>query len=191
MTDVSVQTTPVQTSSTADSVTDKAAAIGRDMQNAAVDLANSSTDALKQHASQLVDAAKGIASDAGTRLQAKVAERQGAGADYVNTLADTMRRAAGEFDAEVPLAGTYIRKAADQVDNAAQAWRSGNFNDLLQGAQSFARNQPTAFLGLAVLAGFGVVRFLKSSTSDAGSGDEDGQATRGMQDRTLQPEFRH
>jgi hypothetical protein len=190
MTDVSVQTTPVQTSSTADSVTDKAAAIGRDMQNAAVDLANSSTDALKQHASQLVDAAKGIASDAGTRLQAKVAERQGAGADYVNTLADTMRRAAGEFDAEVPLAGTYIRKAADQVDNAAEAWRSGNFNDLLQGAQSFARNQPTAFLGLAVLAGFGVVRFLKSSTSETGSGDEDGPAPRGAQDRDLQPEFR-
>jgi hypothetical protein len=190
MTDFSAQTIPSQTSSTADSVTEKAATMGRDMQNAAVDLANSSTDALKQHASQLVDAAKGIASDAGTRLQAKVAERQGAGADYVNTLADTMRRAAGEFDAEVPLAGTYIRKAADQVDNAAEAWRSGNFNDLLQGAQSFARNQPTAFLGLAVLAGFGVVRFLKSSTSETGSGDEDGPAPRGAQDRDLQPEFR-
>ena len=33
----------------------------------------------------------------------------------------------------------------------------------MRGVQSFARRQPTAFLGLAVLAGFGVVRFLKSS----------------------------
>jgi hypothetical protein len=188
MTDFTTQTTPpTALNSTAESATDKAAAIGRDVQNAAVDLANSSTDALKQHASQLVDAAKGIASDAGTRLQAKVAERQGAGADYGNALAHTMRRAAGEFDAEIPLAGTYIRKAADQVDSAAQAWRTGNLNDLLQGAQSFARNQPTAFLGLAVLAGFGVVRFLKSSTAETGQGDADGPTSSEAQDRAFQP----
>ena len=51
--------------------------------------------------------------------------------------------------------------------------RTGDFNDLLQGAQSFARRQPTAFLGMAVLAGFGVVRFLKSSaeTSEGGGAD--------------------
>ena len=47
----------------------------------------------------------------------------------------------------------------------------GNVSDLIRGAQSFARRQPTAFLGLAVLAGFGAVRFLKSSadSSDASS----------------------
>jgi hypothetical protein len=37
----------------------------------------------------------------------------------------------------------------------------------VRGAQSFARRQPTAFLGMAVLAGFGVVRFLKSSANEA------------------------
>ncbi|HEU0040206.1 MAG TPA: hypothetical protein VFR76_13135, partial [Verrucomicrobiae bacterium] len=42
---------------------------------------------------------------------------------------------------------------------------------------SFARRQPAALLGMAVLAGFGVVRFLKSSaeTSEgSGSGLSDG-----------------
>jgi hypothetical protein len=194
MTEVSTQTNPSDSTainSAVESAADKAAAVGRDMQKTAIDLANSSTDALKQHVSQLADAAKGIAADAGTRLQAKVAERQGAGADYVNTLADTMRRAAGEFDAEVPLAGTYIRKAADQVDNAAEAWRSGNLNDLVRGAQSFAKNQPTAFLGLAVLAGFGVVRFLKSSSSTTGSGEVDNAAPREFEDRSFHPDPRH
>jgi hypothetical protein len=143
---------------------DKALAAGRDVQAAAVDLAHSSSDALKGHASEFAEAAKGIASQAGDRLQEKVAEQKGVGVAYVNNLADTMRRAAGEFDADIPLAGTYIRKAAAQVDSAADALREGNFNDLVRGAQSFARNQPTAFLGLAVLAGFGVVRFLKSSS---------------------------
>src|SRR5450432_1678134 len=183
MTDISAQTNPSSTTtSLAESAGDKVAAVGRDIQKTALDLAGSSTDALKQHASQLADAAKGIAADAGTRLQAKVAERQGAGADYVNTLADTMRRAAGEFDAEVPLAGTYIRKAADEVDNAAAAWRSGNLDDLVQGAQAFAKNQPTAVLGLAVLAGFGVVRFLKSSAANTSSEEVDRASPREFQD---------
>jgi hypothetical protein len=192
MTDISAQTNPSSTTtSLAESAGDKVAAVGRDIQKTALDLAGSSTDALKQHASQLADAAKGIAADAGTRLQAKVSERQGAGADYVNTLANSMRRAAGEFDVEAPLAGTYIRKAADQVDNAAEAWRSGNFNDLVQGAQSFAKNQPTAFLGLAVLAGFGVVRFLKSSSSNVASEEMDSGGPREVPDRSFQPDTRY
>jgi hypothetical protein len=144
----------------------QAIAAGRDIQSAALNLADASAGALKDHASDLVDSAKEIASQAGDRLQKTMVEQKGAGADYVGNLAQTMRRAAGEFDADVPLAATYIRKAADQVTNAADALREGNLNDLLQGAQSFARNQPTAFLGLAVLAGFGVVRFLKSAAGE-------------------------
>jgi hypothetical protein len=67
----------------------------------------------------------------------------------------------------MPVAGTYIRKAAVQVENAADALRKGDFNDLVQGAQRFARDQPTAFFGLAFLAGFGAVRFLKSASGGA------------------------
>jgi ElaB/YqjD/DUF883 family membrane-anchored ribosome-binding protein len=147
-------------------IADQAIAAGRDIQSAALNLADASAGVLRDHASDLVDSAKEIASQAGDRLQKTMVEQKGAGADYVGNLAQTMRRAAGEFDADVPLAATYIRKAADQVTNAADALREGNLNDLLQGAQSFARNQPTAFLGLAVLAGFGVVRFLKSAAGE-------------------------
>ena len=46
--------------------------------------------------------------------------------------------------------------------------RDGNLNDLVQGAQRFARSQPTAFFGLALLAGFGAVRFLKSASGAPG-----------------------
>ena len=89
-------------------------------------------------------------------------------AEYVGSLADTMRRAAREFDTDLPIAGTYIRKAASQVEGVSDQIRNGNLNDLVRTAQSFARRQPTAFLGLAVLAGFGAVRFLKSSSDEAG-----------------------
>jgi hypothetical protein len=166
------QTDPSSKGEPLRSVADQAAAASRDVQHAAADLASSSAEALKGHASELMDAAKGVASQTGERLQDKMTEQKGVGADYVNNLADKMRRAAGEFDADIPVAGTYIRKAADQVENAADALRRGNLNDLVQGAQAFARNQPTAFLGLAVLAGFGAVRFLKSSSGLSHSGEQ-------------------
>jgi ElaB/YqjD/DUF883 family membrane-anchored ribosome-binding protein len=150
---------------------DQVLAASREVQNAAADLANSSAEALKSHASEFMDAAKDVASHAGDRLQEKAAEQKGHGADYVNNLADTMRRAAKEFDPDLPIAGAYMRKAAAQVENAADALRTGNLNDLVEGAQSFARKQPAAFLGLAVLAGFGAVRFLKSSSPASGSSE--------------------
>jgi hypothetical protein len=153
-------------------VADRAMDAGRQVQEAALDLANSSAEALKGHASHMMDAAKDVASEAQEHVQRKITEQKGLGADYVDNLADTMRRAANQFDADIPVAGTYIRKAAVQVENAADALRKGDFNDLVQGAQRFARDQPTAFFGLAFLAGFGAVRFLKSAS---GGSDTDGE----------------
>ena len=100
-------------------------------------------------------------------LKDAVDDRKSSGAEYVGSLADAMRRAAREFDADLPMAGTYIRKAASQVEGVSDTIRTGSFNDLVRNAQTFARRQPTAFLGISVLAGFGVVRFLKSSSEGA------------------------
>jgi hypothetical protein len=145
------------------SLADQALAAGQDLTEKAKDLAGSSADTLKAHASDFTDAAKDVASQATDKLKDAVNDRKSSGAEYVGTLAETMRRAAREFDTDLPIAGTYIRKAAEQVDRVSEGIRNGNLNDLVQNAQSFARRQPTAFLGIAVLAGFGVVRFLKSS----------------------------
>jgi len=163
---------------------DQAVAAGRQVQNAAVDFANSSAEALTGHASQSMDAAKGVASEAQERAQRKITEQKGVGADYVDNLADMMRRAANQFDAEMTVAGSYIRKAADQVEYAADALRTGDFNDLVQGAQRFARNQPTAFFGLTFLAGFGAVRFLKSAS---GASDDDGETHSSREDAWAGP----
>jgi len=133
-------------------------------------MAGSSTDAIKEQASGLVDTAKNVAAQATDKLQQAVDGQKNAGAEYVGSLADTMRRAAREFDTDLPIAGTYIRKAASQVEMVSDSIRNGNFNDLMQSAQSFARRQPTAFLGMAVLAGFGLVRFLKSSADASNDG---------------------
>jgi hypothetical protein len=159
------------------SLAEQALSAGQDLKEKAKDLAGSSTDALKDHASDLVDAAKDVASQATDKLKEAVNDRKSSGAEYVGSLADTMRRAAREFDTDLPLAGAYIRKAAAQVEGVSDSIRTGNLNDLVRNAQSFARRQPTAFLGMAVLAGFGVVRFLKSSSDDNPHSETSGSAS--------------
>jgi len=109
--------------------------------------------------------------------------RKTAGADYIGNLAETIRRAGREFDNDLPIAGKYIRKAASQVDNVADSIRTGDFNDLVRSAQSFARRQPTAFLGIAALAGFAAVRFLKSSSSEAGLSSSGRRSSSGLDTR--------
>jgi hypothetical protein len=158
----------------AKSVADQALAASRDLKEKAAGLAGSSAEAIKGRASEAMDAARDMASQATDKLKQTVDDQKNVGADYVGNLADTMRRAAREFDHDLPIAGAYIRKAASQIEGVSDQIKTGNFSDLVSGAQAFARRQPTAFLGLAVLAGFGAVRFLKSSAngSDAASGPD-------------------
>ena len=147
----------------AKSVADQALSAGRDLKDRAREIAGSSTEAVKDQASNFVDAAKDVASQATDKIRQTVDGQKNAGAEYVGNLAETMRRAAREFDNDLPIAGSYIRKAASQIEGVSDSIKNGDFNDLVRGAQQFARRQPTAFLGIAVLAGFGLVRFLKSS----------------------------
>jgi len=171
------------------SLADQALLAGQDLADKAKDLAGNSADAIKARASDLTDAAKDVASQATDKLKDAVNERKSSGAEYVGTLAETLRRAAREFDNDLPIAGTYIRKAADQVDGVSEGIRKGNLNDLVQSAQSFARRQPTAFLGIAVLAGFGVVRFLKSSAESTSPSGNSVSASRSATSQGYRDDF--
>ena len=159
-------------STTEKSAMAQATALAGDLKKQASDVAQHATRQVKEQASQLTESAKGLASEAGEKLRSAAEDQKNAGADYVSGLAGAVRRAASEFDDQIPQAGQYIRRAADQIENASDALRRRDLNELLGNVQDFARRQPTAFLGATVLAGFAMVRFLKSSTapqSSAGS----------------------
>jgi hypothetical protein len=177
-----------QLGSLAQSVADQAMSAGRDIKDKAVDLAGASAETIKGQALDFADAAKDVASQTSDKVKQAVDDQRGAGAAYVGNLAGTLRRAAREFESDLPMAATYIRKAASQVESVSDTVRNGNFNDFVRGAQSFARRQPTAFLGLSVLAGFGVIRFLKSS---ANSGDDrrQAQASDSVDSRRGRPDY--
>jgi len=167
-------------SGAAKSMGSQAASAGRSLADQASSSAGSAANAMRGQAESVVDSAKGMASQAADKLKETVDGQKTAGAEYVHGIADAMRRAAREFDSEVPIVGSYMRRAADQVENVSQSIKNGDIEDLVQTAQSFARRQPTAFFGIAALAGFGVIRFLKSSaegharSSGAGAGRQAG-----------------
>jgi hypothetical protein len=146
-----------------DDLGSKAREIGRDLKSQASDLAQSATQTVKSQAANLTDQAREVAADAGEKMKMAVADQKSAGADYVGNIAEVVRRASYEFDAELPQAGHYIRQAAAQMSNVSDALRTRDVSALLNDVQDFARKQPAAFFSAAVLAGFAAVRFVKSA----------------------------
>lgn len=150
-------------SDTFQDIKEKVASSAQQLQDKATGMTGLSSEQIKQQASQAMDSVKQMASETGEKLGEKIEEQKNVSADYAKSFAESLRRAAGEFDQQIPIAGQYIRSAAEQVDTFSNSVRNGNVGDLVKSAQDFARRQPTAFLGLTVLVGFGLVRFLKSA----------------------------
>jgi gas vesicle protein len=151
---------------------DQLAKAGAEMQQRAGDALRASTDVAREKFKESADAAKDVASGAADQFKDKAREQQRAGSDFVNRLAGDIRDAARAFEADVPFAARGINSAADYVEDAAGKLRDGTFRDLVDGATTFARRQPAAFLGLSVLAGFAAVRFFKASENKAPSSEE-------------------
>lgn len=149
------------------SLTEKASAVAHGITDQASSFAQDATRKVKEQAAELTDSAKGLASDASEKLRSAAESQKTAGADYISGLAAAVRRAANEFDQEIPQAANYIRGAAEAIDDFSDALRRRDLSQLVRDVQGFARSQPTAFLGATLVAGFAAVRFLKSSTAAA------------------------
>jgi len=163
-----------QSSSSSQNLKDQVADAGADVKQRAGDALRASTDGARDKFKEAADAAKDVASGAADRLQDNAREQQRSGADFIGRFAGDIRNAARSFESDAPFAARGINSAAEYVEDAAEKIRNGTFRDLIDGATTFAKRQPAAFLGLSVLAGFAAVRFLKASgkqTSSAQGGD--------------------
>jgi len=95
------------------------------------------------------------------------AERQKrAGAEHIGEVAHAVHTAADAIRTEMPTAADYVHRAAAGLENAAQALKQRGLDDLGRDLGSFARTQPLAMFGGAMLAGFVLSRFLKSTAAD-------------------------
>jgi hypothetical protein len=122
----------------------------------------------------------GAQSDTGADLRAKAGdaagavfeeardfaeERKSAAADNVGRLSRAVHDAAEQLGQELPQAAGFIHSAADRMQSASKTLRERSMEDMVGDFTSFARRQPAAAFAGAVLAGFALSRFLKSSTS--------------------------
>jgi hypothetical protein len=85
------------------------------------------------------------------------------GAERIDRLGRAVHGAADELGREIPQAADYVHSAADGLENAAAHLRNRSVEDLIGAFNRFARQQPLAAFAGAVLAGFVVSRFIKSS----------------------------
>jgi len=160
-----------QDRSTSRGFSDKAQKSGEDMKETASEAFNTVSDKAREKIDEFGSAAREAAADAGDKIKEGVGAQQHAGADLAHRFAKDLRSAAHAFDQNSPFAARAIETAAGYVDAAAEKVRNGSLNDLMDNVTSFARRQPAAFLGLSVLAGFAMVRFLKASGNAASSGN--------------------
>lgn len=125
---------------------------------------SSTGETIKEQAAQAVEPAK-------EKMRHLAEEQKAAGADRLDAVARAVHETADRLGPELPprTAG-YIHEAAGGLERASAAIRERSIDDLVRVAGDFARRQPAAFFGGAVLAGFALSRFLKSSagsTADA------------------------
>src|SRR5262249_26530356 len=108
---------------------------------------------------ELADAARPLKQKA----QSLAEEQKAAGAEGIGDVARAVHGAADDLEDRLPRVAGYVHDAAQHLDDAASSLRERNLDELLAGFGRFARNQPGAVFGGALLAGFAFSRFLKSS----------------------------
>jgi hypothetical protein len=121
---------------------------------------SSATDDPKAQAEHLAQSVK-------AKARGFVEQQKHAGADQVDTFARAVHRAAQELESDMPKAAGYIHDAAARLDEASSRLRERSMDQLMASIGDFARAQPAAFFGGAIVAGFAISRFLKSSGDHA------------------------
>lgn len=86
------------------------------------------------------------------------------GAERIDRLGRAVHGAADELGKEIPQAADYVHTAAEGLETAAEHLRDRSVEDLIGSFNRFARQQPIAAFAGALLAGFVVSRFIKSSS---------------------------
>ncbi len=97
-------------------------------------------------------------------------QQKDAGADRLGEVAGAVHDAARSLEAGMPQMASYVHGAALRLEDAAKTLRHRSVDDLMDEIGSFARSQPALFFGGAMLAGFALTRFLKSSGQNADRG---------------------
>jgi ElaB/YqjD/DUF883 family membrane-anchored ribosome-binding protein len=114
-------------------------------------------------ANKVRDSASQTAATIGGEVKQLLDQQVSGGAAMVGHLATSAKRAADELDREAPQLAGVVRAFADRMDGYAGNLQDQTVDQLVKGASDFTRRQPALMFGLAAVAGFFVMRTLKSA----------------------------
>jgi hypothetical protein len=98
----------------------------------------------------------------------QIAEQQkNAAADRAAEMAEAVHDAADELGKQMPPAAEYVHAAASRLDQGIGVLRERNIRELMDTFSDIGRKEPWALFGGAVVAGFAISRFLKSSAPNS------------------------
>lgn len=106
-----------------------------------------------------------LAEKAKEQGQSLLAEQKKATADEIGGVAEALRKAAHEMHQQEhpPMITPYAERAAEGLERFSSTLRERDLNALVQQTEDFARRQPGIFVGGAVVTGFLLARFFRSS----------------------------
>lgn len=142
------------------------------------------SDGLAIDISALADSAKAKLGEIGAPVKDKAMEvasqQKDAGAEQLQTAGRAIHGAARELESSMPEIAGYVHDAGQRLENLASDVRSGSVDELMGKLGSFSKDQPALVFGGALLAGFALSRFLKSSAENSPAPPASGMQTGSM-----------
>jgi ElaB/YqjD/DUF883 family membrane-anchored ribosome-binding protein len=129
--------------------------------------------------SQVRDQVSGLRDQAGTRIRgfADGGKERATGLldDFSEVITDAARSVDQKFGADY---GEFAHRAAGAVSGFADKVRTKSVDDLIDDTREFVRKSPGIAIGIAAIAGFALVRVIKTGLDDVrgsrGGGGSDG-----------------
>ncbi|WP_052402013.1 hypothetical protein [Muricoccus aerilatus] len=159
-----------------------------DLRAAASSIGSQASEAkgrIGEQAGSVIDEAKAqgaeVADAARERVEDLAEQGKAAGAERARGLADAVRHVADDLEGTSPEIARHVRAAAESVEGVSAALRDRSVGELVNEVGDFARRQPGAFFGAALVAGFAISRFAKSSAEGvSASSDSRSGVARGL-----------
>lgn len=141
-------------------IKDDAAELADRARDGAADLAGQArrvADDVKHEAEGAIEHAKQSARASATKQKDAAADQMGGFAHALKTASDDLHERGQEFSAE------YVKQAAGGLERISDLMHKRDLDQLVESVEDFARRQPVAFAGGAVVLGFGLARLMKAS----------------------------
>jgi F0F1-type ATP synthase membrane subunit b/b' len=135
-----------------------------DVKAAARDAADRTKAEAERTGEQLKHQGEEIASAAKEKAASFARDQKEAGAAGIDSVARAVDRAADELEETSPELARHARDAASQVHNFSERLREKSIGGIVDDLTGYAKREPAAFFGAAVVAGFALSRFLGART---------------------------